>query len=224
MSRRAKPTLLTGAAAVAAATLVLNPAPAGAATPATPAIKAVHFSYLGPNMRIEVDGTGFGTPAIGLPYAGTVPNFSFSDTSRNETWGGNGNWPLEYTSWTSTKVVIDGLDGNGGVMAADQVSVSDPTGSAGTRLRGAVLLPPRRRRPSPPVNQTRSSPAWVSVTSGQTSRSRSRGPGSAPQRSAGPTPTAMCLISISPIRRGTRPGGTVTGLPITFLGRRRRSR
>ncbi len=124
MSVRAISTTLTGLAAMGAATLALAPASASAATPATPTIGAVHFSHLGSNMRIEADGTGFGTPAIGLPYSGTVPNFQFSDTSRGETWGQNGNWPLEYTSWANNRIVVNGLAGNGGVQAGDQVTVS----------------------------------------------------------------------------------------------------
>jgi hypothetical protein len=124
MSGQTVSAALTGLAVIAAATMALTPAAASAATPATPTIRAVHFSYVGPNMRIEVDGNGFGTPAIGLPYTGTVPNFQFSDTSRGESWGENGNSPLEYTSWSNNRVVVDGLAGNGGVQAGDQVAVS----------------------------------------------------------------------------------------------------
>jgi hypothetical protein len=140
MSKRTISTALTVMAAVAGATLALAPACASAATPATPTIRAVHFSYLGPNMRIEVDGTGFGTPAIGLPYNGTVPNFQFSDTSRGESWGENGNWPLEYTSWTNNRVAVNGLASNGSVQAGDQVavSVSNRDGSQAANWSGTL--------------------------------------------------------------------------------------
>ena len=112
--------------ACAQAALVAGASSAAAAS--VPTITAVHFSNIGPNMRIEVDGTGFGTPSIGLPYVGTVPNFTFSDTSRGGVWGGPGNAGLNFASWSRTTVVVNGFQqyncgSNCIVKAGDQVSV-----------------------------------------------------------------------------------------------------
>ena len=120
--------------AVAAASLIaLAPASSALATAPTPVIKAVHFSNIGPNMRIEVDGNGFGAPADGLPYVGTVSNFEFADTSRGELWGRYVDNSLQFTSWTNTRIVVNGVGGyqKGQLMPGDQVSVSISNKSGG---------------------------------------------------------------------------------------------
>jgi len=158
--RRAIPMMLTGALAIATGTLALTASSASAATPAMPIIRAVHFSYLGPNMSIEIDGSGFGTPAIGLPYTGNVANFEFSDTSRGESWGQNGQWPLEYTSWTNNRVVVNGLAGNGTAEAGDQVSVSVSNRNGGQAATWTGTLAPS---PAPALMANQPNPVITSV-------------------------------------------------------------
>src|SRR6185437_10812221 len=82
---------------------------AGRLEGATPTISAVHFSNIGPNLRIEVDGAGFGLPTVAMPYVGEVPNFLFTDVTHNWSFGQPGQGNLQYTSWTDTRIVINGF-------------------------------------------------------------------------------------------------------------------
>ncbi|HVC80747.1 MAG TPA: trypsin-like peptidase domain-containing protein, partial [Chloroflexota bacterium] len=106
------------------------PGPVGAAGRlggAAPTISAVHFSNIGPNMRIEVDGAGFGKPSFTLPYVGEMPNFLFTDVTHNWSFGQPGRGALQYTSWTDTRIVINGFGStfNSGdaLTAGDNVSI-----------------------------------------------------------------------------------------------------
>src|SRR6185437_343546 len=82
---------------------------AGRLEGATPTISAVHFSNIGPNLRIEVDGAGFGLPTVTLPYVGEIPNFLFTDVTHNWSFGQPGQGNLQYTSWTDTRIVVNGF-------------------------------------------------------------------------------------------------------------------
>jgi hypothetical protein len=115
-------------------------------------------------MRIEVDGSGFGQAAIGLPYKGDVQNFEFRDTSRSEAWGYGGDYGLQYTSWSDTQIVVNGFTryGNGAiVVAGDQVSVSvtNIAGGQPTVWTGTLVA-----SPGPPLVTGQPNPVVTSVT------------------------------------------------------------
>jgi hypothetical protein len=111
---------------------------------ATPTIRAVHFSRIGPNLHIEVDGAGFGPAGVGMPHVGTVPNFSFQDVSRN--WGAGmtnaSEENLQYTLWTDTRIVVDGLDPNANstITPGDSVSITirNTTSTESTLWTGVI--------------------------------------------------------------------------------------
>lgn len=119
----------------------------GSATHAgpVPAIKAVHFSRIGQNLHIEVDGAGFGTAPQPLPHVGNMDQFRIIDVSQG-SWGAgpNGSLGLQYTSWTDTQIVVDGFDeGYGGkysVAPGDNVTifVQNATTSGSTTWSGTL--------------------------------------------------------------------------------------
>jgi protein involved in polysaccharide export with SLBB domain len=131
------------------------PATAGAATSqagATPAIRAVHFSRIGQNMHIEVDGAGFGAAPQTMPFTGGTNYFTFTDVSQG-SWtagGSNSSVDLQYTSWTDTRIVIDGFGTQYGseviVARGDNVTimVKNATSSVSATWTGTLQpgLPP----------------------------------------------------------------------------------
>ena len=96
---------------------------AGRLEGATPTISAVHFSNIGPNLRIEVDGAGFGLPTVAMPYVGEVPNFLFTDVTHNWSFGQPGQGNLQYTSWTDTRIVVNGFGSS--FKASDILAAGD---------------------------------------------------------------------------------------------------
>jgi hypothetical protein len=81
---------------------------AGTRVGVAPTITAVHFSRLGQNMHIEVDGADFGTSPWGVP--GTSGTLSFTDVSHgNWSAGLDGRIPLQYTQWSDVRIVVDGF-------------------------------------------------------------------------------------------------------------------
>jgi hypothetical protein len=136
------------------------------ATPAIPIIRSVHFSDIGGNMRIEVDGSGFGAPSIGIPFVGDVGNFQFNDISRNESWGYNGDTNLQYASWTNTKIVVNGLTNyqTGQLMPGDQVNVTLATqANEGTQADWATWKGTLVSSPAPPPTPSEANPVISNV-------------------------------------------------------------
>jgi hypothetical protein len=79
----------------------------------TPIVAAMHFSKIGKNLHIEVDGAGFAALPSGasLPVTGCSNYFLFSDVSQGGWDAGYGNCALglQYTTWTDTRIVVDGF-------------------------------------------------------------------------------------------------------------------
>jgi hypothetical protein len=77
----------------------------------TPQVAAVHFSRIGPNMHIEVLGAGFGPAPGSFPAVSTLYVFKMTDVSQGGWSAGGPGSPvaLQYTSWTDSRIVIDGF-------------------------------------------------------------------------------------------------------------------
>lgn len=94
-----------------------------------PSITAVYASRLGQNLHLELDGTGFGNAPSPMPLVSDLNQFKFTDTMAAWCAGGAG-CPvvLQYTSWTDTKIVIDGFGHEYGgqyvLTPGDGVSIS----------------------------------------------------------------------------------------------------
>ena len=94
-----------------------------------PIVQNVTFTNVGAGMHIEVDGSGFGTAPRTLPVTYDLTQFAFTDiTQGGWSAGGNGSPVyLQYTSWTDTKIVIDGFGTQYGttytVADGDQISL-----------------------------------------------------------------------------------------------------
>ena len=105
-----------------------TPPPCGAGGP-TPHVTSVNFSGIGPNMHIDVVGCGFGNAPVGLPVVGNIGVFGIYDTSQGNWCAGRTNCPvaLQYTTWTDTRIAIDGFGptygGTNKVAANDAVSI-----------------------------------------------------------------------------------------------------
>src|ERR1700722_12862134 len=121
--------------AIAALTLCLLPVSARAG--AVPSVNTVHFSQIGPNMHIEVDGSGFGLAPTTLPAVGILNQFTFTDASQGGWCAGKYGcaMPLQYTSWSDSRIVVDGFGTQYGtpnkVVAGDQVRVFVQNTAAG---------------------------------------------------------------------------------------------
>ncbi len=77
----------------------------------TPQICTATFSRIGQNMRIELDGAGFGTAPTTLPAVGYLPQFAFTDITQGGWSAGAPNTPvyMQFTSWTDGRIVLDGF-------------------------------------------------------------------------------------------------------------------
>jgi hypothetical protein len=141
--------------------------PAVARAGAVPTIAAVHFSQIGQNLRIEVDGSGFGSSPLTLPAVGWIGPFRITDVSQGGWNAGNG-WPgghdpvqLQYTSWTDGRIVVDGFGaGYGGdrkVVPGDSVAISVTStapGGLSTKWTGNLTAePPPALNPGGPTPQ-----------------------------------------------------------------------
>src|SRR5262249_1436229 len=108
----------------------LNPSAPPALDPSgpTPQIEKVTFTDIGQNMHIQIDGAGFGNAPATLPVDNQLDQFSITDTSAAWCAGKPGcEVYLQYTSWTKTRIVIDGFGPQYGnpykVASGDDVSI-----------------------------------------------------------------------------------------------------
>lgn len=81
-----------------------NPQP----NPQTPQVTGVSFSGSGQNTTITITGSGFGQAPQALPYNGDLSDFAFN-TSLWQAGTGSNAVTLNYTSWSSTQIVINGF-------------------------------------------------------------------------------------------------------------------
>jgi hypothetical protein len=111
-----------------------GPIHAGAAPPPdplgpTPRIASVAFSQIGPNLHVELDGSGFGAAPGVLPAVTNLGQFGLTDLSQGSWCAGRSGCAvnLQYTSWTDSTIVIDGFGPQypnyGKVVAGDAVSI-----------------------------------------------------------------------------------------------------
>lgn len=125
---------------------------AKAATPragTTPTIRTVHFSRIGPDLHIEVDGTGFGAAPQTLPIVANIDQFQFTDVTQGGWTAGRNNVSsiqLQYASWTDTRIVVDGFDsqygGQNKVSPGDKVTLYVQNASGPEfAIWSGVLLP-----------------------------------------------------------------------------------
>lgn len=81
----------------------------------TPKIIHVSFSGSGQNLRMVITGQGFGSAPQSMPYTGDTSAFLFYDQTQNWSGGNTGNAvSVNYSSWSSSQIVIDGFAANYG--------------------------------------------------------------------------------------------------------------
>ncbi len=105
---------------------------------AIPQITSVSFSGSGQNLKIIVQGSGFGNAPVTMPFTGDLNYFIFDD-ARTQCGGGStlfeagttawghrtDSVTLNYESWSDTEIVIDGFAGTYGQGCAT-VENGDP--------------------------------------------------------------------------------------------------
>jgi len=133
-----------------------------------PSITGVYASRIGQNLRLEVEGTGFGSAPGTLPAVESLTVFGLYDTTQGGWCAGKGNCPvdLQYTSWKDTAIVIDGFgSGYGGrykMLPGDLVSiiVQSTAEANGPTVTWTGTLEPRQ---APPLNPGGPNPQVASV-------------------------------------------------------------
>ncbi len=104
----------------------------------TPTIAAVQFAGSGQNLQMTVQGSGFGTAPVAMPYTGDLPQFFFQDdrtpcsgsslfTAGWTYWGAlpASAVTLQFESWSDTEIQISGFAGQYGSGCAT-VAPGDP--------------------------------------------------------------------------------------------------
>ena len=105
----------------------------------TPQITSVTFSGAGQNVQITINGLGFGSAPVTVPFTGDLNQFSFGNF-RTHCGGGSSlfeagasRWghgspnslTLNYQSWSDNEIVITGFSGSYG-QGCDTVEAGDP--------------------------------------------------------------------------------------------------
>jgi len=87
---------------------------AGSAWAQTPQINTVQFSGSAGNYTLTIKGSGFGKPAVALPFRGDVANFRIGDGAQlgHGEWGytGDANM-LAYETWADSTIAVAGFGG-----------------------------------------------------------------------------------------------------------------
>ncbi len=104
----------------------------------TPRITSVQFANGGPTLQITVQGSGFGSAPVPMPYTGDLPQFFFQDdrTPCNGSSQFTAGWTLwgaapasavtvQYESWSDTEIQISGFSGQYGTGCAT-IESGDP--------------------------------------------------------------------------------------------------
>jgi hypothetical protein len=80
-----------------------------------PQITSVSFSGSAGNYSLTIQGTGFGSSTVSLPFTGDVSNFRIGDSVTFNEWGYTGDADvLSYESWSNSKIVVSGFGGQPG--------------------------------------------------------------------------------------------------------------
>ncbi len=102
-------------------------------------ITSVVFSGSAGNYTITINGNGFGSLPISLPFSGDTSYLSIVDGAQigSAEWGysGDGNI-LNYQSWSNTQIVVSGFGGNPG--DAVRMAIWNPSSGAGVTWGGNV--------------------------------------------------------------------------------------
>jgi Flp pilus assembly secretin CpaC len=81
-----------------------------ATTTLTPTIASVQWTESAGNYTLVINGSGFGSPTVSLPFTGGVSNFAIEDQAQQAEWGYTGDaLGLTFDSWTDSTVQISGF-------------------------------------------------------------------------------------------------------------------
>jgi hypothetical protein len=112
---------------------------AKAQPPIDPTITSVSFSQSASGYTITIDGNGFGSLPISLPFFGDTSYFRIGDAAQvgHAEWGYTGDYnQLNYETWTDTQIVISSFGGSSG--DAVTIALWNPGTAAGATWGGNV--------------------------------------------------------------------------------------
>jgi hypothetical protein len=107
-------------------------------------IDSVRFSGGPGDYTLSIEGHGFGTSVVSLPFRGDVPNFRIGDKAKACEWGYTGDgYGLNYLFWSDTNVVVSGFGGQPGDAIIVAVWNADSGAGAtwGGKVPGGALTP-----------------------------------------------------------------------------------
>jgi len=107
-------------------------------------IDSVRFSGGPGDYTLSVEGHGFGTPSVALPFRGDTPNFRIGDKAKASEWGYAGDaYTLKYLFWSDTNIVVSGFGGGPGdaVILALWNASSGAGATWGGNVPGGALAP-----------------------------------------------------------------------------------
>jgi len=118
----------------------VTPPPSGTITPSVtptliPQIGPIHISGTGKDMKITINGQGFGPSPVQMPYTGDLRLFCFFNAKRKWSAGYNGGPDPEtsvtiiYGSWNDNLIEINGFSGDYG-MSGFTNEIGDEVGVA----------------------------------------------------------------------------------------------
>ena len=145
----------------------------GSGSSSGPSISSVAFSGSSGSYTLNIDGQGFGSSTVSLPYTGDVGNFRIGDWAQigYGEWGYSGDAnTLTYTSWSDTTIQVSGFGGSPG--DAITIAVWNSVSGLGATWGGDV--------PGGPSSPTISSVTFSGSGSSTTIQVQGSGFGSAP--------------------------------------------
>jgi hypothetical protein len=107
-------------------------------------IDSVPFSGGPGDYTLSIEGHGFGTPSVALPFRGDAPNFRIGDKAKASEWGYAGDaYTLKYLFWSDTNIVVSGFGGQPGEAIIVAVWNADSGAGAtwGGNAPGDALAP-----------------------------------------------------------------------------------
>ena len=146
---------------------------AGSGSSAGPTITSVSFTGSSGSYGLSINGHGFGSPVVSLPYTGDVGNFRIDDWAQIGAgeWGYSGDAKtLTYNSWSDTSIQVNGFGGSPG--DALTVEVWNSASGLGATWGGDV--------PGGPSSPTISSVAFSGSGASTTIQVQGSGFGNAP--------------------------------------------
>ena len=107
-------------------------------------IDSVRFSGGPGDYTLSIEGHGFGTSVVALPFRGDTPNFRIGDKAKGSEWGYAGDaYALKYLFWSDTNIVVSGFGGGPGdaVILALWNASSGAGATWGGNVPDATLTP-----------------------------------------------------------------------------------